>query len=350
MKIERDEARILSGVRHGLTTGAPVTLVIENRDWPNWAELMDPLAPPPAKLSPRQQRLVKDITKPRPGHGDLAGGIKWRQYDLRNVLERASARETAIRVVAGALVRQLLERFDFRFASHVIRIGSAVLDREVDRADLGSLAAKAEASEVRCIDPAASRRMIEAIKQARRKKDSLGGVVEVIVRGAPAGLGSCAQWDLRLDSRLAAALMSIPSVKAIEIGLGFEAAGRYGSEVHDEIYYDPQGDPARQCFHRTTNYAGGVEAGITNGEDIVARLAVKPISTLNRPLRTVDVVTKKPARAMVERADHCVVPAVAVIGEAMAALVLADAFMAKFGSDSLVEIERSYRAFLESPY
>ena len=325
-------------------------MVVENRDWPNWAELMDPHDPPPAEPDARRDALTRDVSKPRPGHGDLAGGIKWNHHDLRNVLERASARDTAARTAVGALARQLLERFGFVFASHVVQIGTETLPDDFVRPELTKVIALAEDSEVRCLDPEVGGRMVEAIKEARRRKDSLGGVVEVIAGGAPAGLGSCSQWDSRLDSRLAAVFMGIPSVKGVEFGLGFGAAGRFGSEVHDEIFYDPYGEPAKKRFHRATNRAGGLEAGITNGEEIVARLAVKPISTLNRPLRTVDVVTKEATEAMVERADHCVVPAVGVIAEAAAATVLLEAFLDKFGGDHLEEIERHYKTFLDAPY
>jgi chorismate synthase len=349
-RIEQDRAKIVSGVRHGATMGGPVTLTIENRDWVNWAPIMDPIKPPPQKLTSRQARLFRETSRPRPGHADLAGGIKWHHHDLRNVLERTSARETAARVAAGSLVRQLLEYFGVRIASHVVRVGKVTLDQDIDRADLGRFSAVVEKSEVRCIDPETGRRMKAAIRQAMKRRDSLGGIAEVIVRGLPVGLGGCSQWSDRLDSRLAGALMSIPSVKGVEIGLGFEAASLTGSQVHDEIFYDSLGDPLKKRFFRKTNRAGGLEGGITNGEDIVVRLAVKPIATLMQPLETVDVRTKQPAEAMVERADICVVPAVAVIGEAVAALVLADAFMHKFGSDNLVEIERNFRAFLEAEY
>jgi len=349
-RIEQDRAQIISGVRHGVTMGGPVTLTIENRDWANWAPIMDSTEPPPQKLTSRQARLLRETSRPRPGHADLAGGIKWHHHDLRNVLERASARETAVRVAAGSLVRQLLEHLGVLIASHVVRVGKVTLEKTLDRADLRRFCATVEKSEVRCVDPDTGRRMKAAIRQAMKKRDSLGGIAEVIVRGLPAGLGGCSQWSDRLDSRLAGALMSIPSVKGVEIGLGFEAASLAGSQVHDEIFYDSLGDSLKKCFYRKTNRAGGLEGGITNGEDVVARVAAKPIATLMQPLETVDVRTKQPAKAMVERADICVVPAVAVISEAVAALVLTDAFMHKFGSDNLKEIERNFRAFLEAEY
>ena len=348
--IEKDEARVVSGVRHGVTMGGPVTMTIENRDWVNWAPIMDPINPPEGELTPAQERLLRDTTRPRPGHADLAAGIKWHHHDLRNALERASARETAARVALGALVRQLLEKFNVLLASHVVRIGKIALEANVDRSDLNKLARMAEASEVRCLDPETSRQMKEAIGEAGSNRDTLGGVAEFIARGLPAGLGGCSQWSDRLEGRLAAALMSIQSVKGVEIGLGFAGAGRPGSEAHDQIYYDPEGDPARKGFFRRTNHAGGIEGGVTNGEDIVVRVAAKPISTLMQPLDTVDVVTKESAEAMVERSDICVVPAIAVISEAVAALVLTDAFIEKFGSDNMAETERNYLSFLSAEY
>lgn len=349
-RIENDVARIVSGVRHGVTMGGPVTLVIDNRDWVNWAPIMDPLRPPSGSLTAKQKRLLEETTCPRPGHADLPGGIKWRHHDLRNVLERASARETAARVAAGSLVRQLLERFDVQLVGHVVRIGAVAVKPEARQQNLGSLSKLAEKSDVRCARAKTSALMKAAIREAMKQRDSLGGIVELIVRGLPAGLGGLSQWSDRLDSRLAAALMSIQSAKGVEIGLGFGAAAMPGSQVHDEIYFDSHGDPARKRFFRKTNHAGGLEGGMTNGEDIIARVAVKPISTLMRPLHTVDVRTKKQATAMMERSDVCVVPAVAVISEAVAAMVLGDAFLHKFGSDNLTETERNYRAFLDDEY
>ncbi|HUV31327.1 MAG TPA: chorismate synthase [Acidobacteriota bacterium] len=350
MDIERDQARILSGVRGGLTLGGPITLVIANRDWENWSRIMDPLQPVPDELDSGERRPAGETSRPRPGHADLPGGIKWNHHDLRNVLERASARETAARVAIGSLARQLLEQFDIRFASHVVAIGGASVAKQYDVTDLDQITELAEASKVRCIDKAAESAMVAEIDAAAKDGDSVGGVVELIVRGIPVGLGGMSQWDQRLDGRLAGTLMSIPSVKAVEIGLGFEASGRRGSQVHDPIYYDARSYPTRKGFHRTSNHAGGLEGGITNGEDVVVRIAAKPISTLNRPLDSVDVKSKDPVQAMVERADHCVVPALAVIAEAAAALVLADAFLEKFGSDNLAETRRNYDSFLAAEY
>ncbi len=350
MKIESDTAQIVGGVRNGYTMGGPVALVITNKDWPNWSQIMDPFEPVPKKLGIKQQRLAKETTHPRPGHADLPGGVKWNHHDLRNVLERASARETAARVALGAITRQILAHFNVQLASHVVRIGDVSLKKRSNLSDLAAIAEAAENSAVRCIHAPAEEKMIEAIRAAKKKRDSLGGVVELIVRGLPIGLGSLSQGYQKLDGRLAAAMMSIPSVKGVEIGLGFESAQRLGSEVHDEILYDPDGDPAKKKFYRKTNNAGGLEGGITNGEDVVMHIACKPISTLNKPLQTVDVLTRKKAEAMVERTDNCVVPAVAVITEAMASLVLTEAFLDKFGSDNIEETERNYRAFLDAEY
>ena len=307
---------------------------------------MDPIKPVGKNLSEKEINLTKPATKPRPGHADLPGAIKYGHRDMRNVLERASARETAARVAAGSLARQLLEHFGVKFASHVKQIGDVTMSAAYDLCDLEDFMRNVEKSSVRCIDSEISERMIEAIKAAKKSRDSLGGVVEVIVRGMPVGLGGFSQPSDRLDSRLAAAMMSIPSVKGVEIGLGFEAAARYGSEVQDEIFYTANSNPARKDFHRKTNNAGGIEGGMTNGEDIIIRFGAKPISSLNKPLKTVDIESKKTADAFVERADNCIVPVLGVIGEACAGLVLADVFMQKFGSDSLFDLERNYKAFL----
>ncbi|HOD66139.1 MAG TPA: chorismate synthase [candidate division Zixibacteria bacterium] len=350
MKIERDEAEFVSGVRGGVTMGGPITLVIRNRDWENWARIMHPLEPMPGELDLRDRQRTAATRRPRPGHADLPGAVKWNHHDMRNVLERASARETAARTALGALARQLLEHFGVEFASHVVRIGEVEVPRGYDLSDLTRVREVTEASEVRCLDAAAGERMIEAIRAARAVRDSLGGIVEIIVRGLPIGLGGFSQWRQRLDGRLAGALMAVPSVKGVEIGLGFAAAGRRGSEAHDEIFYDPDGDPRRKRFLRRTNNAGGIEGGVTNGEDVVVRVAGKPLSTLNRPLRTVDVATKEPGEAMVERTDTCAVPALGVIGEGVAALVLAEAFLEKFGADNLAETERNFTTYLDTQF
>jgi chorismate synthase len=350
MDIEQDTVNVLSGVRGGRTMGGPITLVIENKDRAGWSSIMRPHEAGADGPDPEQPHPSYAISRPRPGHADLAGGIKYDHHDLRNVLERASARETAAEVAAGSLARQLLEHFHVRFASHVVQIGDVRLEVRHVVGDPEEIIGASEESEVRCIDSKAGEKMIAAIQAAEARHDSLGGVAELIVHGLPAGLGGMSQPSHRLDGRLAAAMMSIPSVKGVEIGLGFQSAGRSGSSVHDEISYDPRGDPAKKRFRRETNNAGGLEGGMTNGEDIVIRVACKPISTLVKPLKTVDVNSKEPGEAAVERADVCVVPAVAVISEAAAALVLADAFLRKFGSDNLREIERNYRGFLDEPY
>ncbi len=341
MEIEDDEIQITSGLRAGITLGSPITMVIRNRDWDNWREVMDPLEPG-VENSPLKP------AGPRPGHADLPGSIKFGHKDIRNVLERASARETATRVAAGCLGRQFLEHFGAQFASHVIRIGQEHLDEAYDTTNLEEFTAKVENSGVRCISDRTSQKMIKAIKSAGEQGDSLGGVVEVIIRGLPAGLGSYSQPDRRLDGRLAAAMMSIPSVKGVEFGLGFRVAELPGSQAHDEIFHDPAGRPSTKGFYRKTNRAGGIEGGISNGEDIVMRIAAKPISTLTRPLGTVDLTTKEPVTAIAERADLCIVPVLGVIGEAAAAMVLVEAFFEKFGCDNLKEIDRNYQSFLES--
>jgi chorismate synthase len=350
MKIEQDRAQILSGVRHGRTMGGPITLVIKNKDWENWSLIMDPEKGIPEDLNLKQKRLAFDTKTPRPGHADLSGAIKYHHYDLRNVLERASARETAARVAVGSLGRQLLEQFNVQFASHVVRIGSVALKKRSLPTDLHELAEITEASEVRCVDKATEKQMVAAIREAHKKRDSLGGIVELIVRGLPVGLGGFSQWFHRLDGQLAGALMSVHSVKGVEMGGGFAGAALRGSAFQDQIYYAPNGDKAKKRFSRSSNMAGGLEGGMTNGEDIIIRIAAKPISTLNQPLDSVDVVSKSAAKAMVERTDNCVVPALAVICEAVSALVFADAFLTKFGSDNMMETERNYRSWLDTSY
>jgi len=311
---------------------------------------LDPINPIAKDLNLKEKRLAYETSAPRPGHADLAGAIKWRHYDLRNVLERASARETTARVAIASLPRQLMEKFNVQFASHVVQIADVKMKEGYDISNLDKIVKLTEASEVRCLDKKTETKMIAAIKAAKIKRDSVGGVVEAIVRGLPAGLGSFSQWYKRLDARLAQAMMSIQSVKGVEIGLGFRAAALRGSQVHDEIFYNKKGEPRKQNFYRRTNNAGGLEGGITNGEDIVLRVASKPLSTLNQPLKTVDVKSKKPAVAMVERTDNCVVPALAVICEAMAAYVVCDSFLEKFGGDNVQDLERNYKSFLKTPF
>lgn len=353
MKIERDKVTPQSGLRHGQTLGSPISFLIENKDWENWTEIMDPVSPPPDSLVGQKRKLAFDTHRPRPGHADLSGAIKYHHHDLRNVLERASARETAAKVACGAVARQFLESFGIQFASHVVRIGVVSLEnwsRENCELSPAEILRLSEESEVRCIDSETEKRMIAAIREAISKKDSLGGVYEVIVSGVPVGLGSYTQWDRRLDGKLAQAFMSVPSVKGVEIGLGFESTGIFGSVAHDEIFFAAEGDtedPHQGGFRRQTNRAGGIEGGISNGQNIVVRVAAKPISTLYRPLQTVDLETGKPAEAIVERTDHCVVPAHCVIGEAVAALVLFEAFLDKFGADNMDDIRQAYQRHLD---
>jgi chorismate synthase len=324
MKIETDSVEILSGVRHGRTLGSPVGLLVRNRDHENWRDVMSPDPQPDAARERRRLRY------PRPDHADLAGALKYGTDDLRNVLERASARETTARVAAGGLARALLREAGIEVRSHVVRIGAAALPP-------GGVAWPAldavEESAVRCVDPRAADAMIAEIDRAKKDGDSVGGVVEVIARGVPAGLGSYAQWDRKLDGRIAQALASIPAVKAVAIGEGFAGGETRGSAFHDEIVWD-----AAAGLRRPTNRAGGLEGGVTNGEEIRALAVVKPIPTLLVSLRSVDITTKEPQKASVERSDACVVPAAGVVAEAMLALVLADALLEKTGGDSLEEV------------
>ena len=335
MKIERDRVRILSGVRSGATLGSPITLQIANRDWENWKTTMA-VAPLPPGAAPKQ------VTRPRPGHADLAGAMKYGHHDIRNVLERSSARETTARVAVAGVARRLLAEFGISILSHVTEIGPARIAPDLEL-PWEEIRRRAEASEVRCADPVAEAAMIAAIDGARAQGDTLGGVFEVVALGCPVGLGSYVQWDRRLDGRLAQALCSIQAIKGCEFGLGFETARRPGSAVHDEILFD-----AESGFKRASNRAGGLEGGVTNGQPLIVRAAMKPISTLRKPLRSVDVATKEPVEAVVERSDVCAVPAAGIVGEAMVAIVLADAFLEKFGGDSLAEIRRNHDAYLDS--
>jgi chorismate synthase len=335
MKIERDRAEILSGVRHGLTLGSPLALLIENKDWANWVDVM---ATAPRDIPEEKSRRVK---RPRPGHADLAGGQKYGARDLRNVFERASARETAARVACGALARQLLSQFGTEILSHVIQLGG--VPREPTELPWEMIAAIPADAPLRCADVESQARMIELIDEKRREGDTLGGIFEIVARNVTTGLGSHTAWDLKLDGRLAQAVMSIPAVKAVAIGAGVEAAARPGSEVHDEIAYDRS---ARE-FKRYSNRAGGLEGGITNGEEVRVRGHLKPISTLRRALRSVDIDTKDEEVAAFERSDVTAVPAAGVIGEAMVALVLAHAMREKFGGDSLGEMRRNFDGYRE---
>lgn len=333
MKIERDRVEILSGVRHGLTLGSPLALMIENQDWKNWTEVMSVEA---VDVPPEKSRRVK---RPRPGHADLAGGQKFGARDLRNVLERASARETAARVACGALAKQLLAAFNVEIRSHVIQLGG--IPAQPLELVWDAIVAIPDAAPLRCADAEAQTQMIELIDEKRRAGDTVGGVFEIVARGLLPGLGSHTAWDLKLDGRLAQAVMSIPAVKAVAIGAGAEVSALPGSEVHDEIVYDE----ANSQFIRQTNRAGGLEGGITNGEELRVRGHLKPISTLRRALRSVDIDTKKEESASFERSDITAVPAAGVIGEAMVALVLADAMREKFGGDSLGEMRRNFDGY-----
>ena len=331
MQIEKDTVRILSGVRFERTIGSPVSLYIENRDWENWREVMSVEAPGGNKPGPE--------TRPRPGHGDFAGMVKFDTDDARDVLERASARETAARVAAGALARRLLEEVGIRIMSKVVSIGrvSAQSDNDVSESRFEGV----DENPLRCADSDASKLMTEEINRAAQDGDTLGGTFQVAAFGTPPGLGSPAQFDRRLDARLCGELASIPGVKGVEVGEGFAIAGVRGSEAHDEIHYE------EACgVFRPTNRAGGLEAGMTNGETILLRAAMKPIPTLGRPLATVDCERLGPAQAFKERADVCAVPAAAVVGEAVVALVIADALLEKFGGDSMAELSRNHAGYL----
>jgi chorismate synthase len=338
MKIERDCVELLSGVRHGLTLGSPVALQIENKDWKNWSDVMAAEARPLEEVPEEKMRRVR---RPRPGHADLAGGLKYGARDLREILERASARETAARVACGALAKQLLNAFGVEIRSHVAQLGGVPASPlEVAWENIRAIPDDAP---LRCADASAQDAMVTLIDEKKREGDTLGGVFEVVARGVVAGLGSHTSWDSKLDGRLARALMSIPAVKAVSIGAGVEAASLPGSSVHDEIEYDSEG----RAFKRPTNRAGGLEGGITNGEELRVRGFLKPISTLRRALRSVDIETKEEQLAAFERSDVTAVPAAGVIGEAMVALTLAEAMREKFGGDSLAEMRRNFDAYRE---
>ena len=337
MAIERDRAQILGGVRRGETTGAPVSLLIENRDWPNWQHTMSVEREPAADAGGAQRGAV---TRPRPGHADLAGGLKFDRADLRDVLERASARETAARVAAGTLARLLLADLGIAITSHVYRVGDAGID-DPSGVTFDAAAAIAADSPLRCADPVTERAMMAAIDRAKEAGDTLGGAFEVIARGVPAGLGSYTQWDQKLDGRIGQALMSIPAIKAIGIGAGHAVAALPGSAVHDEIV--PGDSPTGLA--RPTNRAGGVEGGVTNGEAVRVSAFMKPISTLMKPLRSVDLVTGEPSAAAIERSDVCAIAAAAVVGEAALAWVLASAARDKFGGDTLGDMRGAAAAY-----
>ena len=337
MRIEQDRIEIISGVRHGRTLGSPISFLIANRDWVNWQTAMSAEAVPDAAE-------IRALTRPRPGHVDLAGALKYQTHDVRDVLERASARETAARVAAGALCSLLLRKFGISLGSHVLAIAAEWVSSEHQEPELSRVLQIDPESDLRCCDPGAEQRMRQAIDSARRAGDSLGGVLEVVAGGVPPGLGSHTQWDRRLDGLIAQALMSIPAAKAVEIGRGVSCSEMPGSEVHDEIYFEEQ----KRRFFRRTNRAGGVEGGISNGADIRVRVYMKPIPTLKKRLRSVDLVSKEAVEASYERSDICVVPAAAAVAEAMLGIVLAQAFQEKFGGDSVAEQERNFRGYMRA--
>ena len=333
MKIEQDRIEIFSGVRHGLTLGSPLALVIENKDWANWDQIM---AVEAKELAPEKSRQVK---RPRPGHADLAGGLKYDARDLRNVLERASARETAARVACGALAKQLLSVFGIQIVSHVIQLGG--IPEKPLELTFDQISSIPDDSPLNCADAYIQQAMIELIDQTKTDGDTLGGIFEVVARGVVPGLGGHTSWDQKLDGRFAQAIMSIHAVKGVAIGGGIEASSLPGSQVHDEISYN---DETKE-FTRATNRAGGLEGGVTNGEELRVRGYLKPISTLRRALRSVDIDTKQEEKAAFERSDITVVPAAGVIGEAMVALTLAAAMREKFGGDSLGEVKRNFEGY-----
>lgn len=348
MQIERDRARILSGVRYGKSLGSPIALMLENLDWPNWIEKMSvtPVANPVAKLQ-----------MPRPGHADFAGMVKYQQDDLRNILERSSARETAMRVAAGAMAKKLLSEFGIRIYGHVIRIGLVASELTALSFLIGkynkspeilaqweALMQKAESTAMACCDDEANQQMMAAVDRARAQGDTLGGVFELVATGVPVGLGSHVHWDRRLDGIIAGAMISINAMKGVDIGLGMGVAERPGSQVHDPVYYDE-----KLGYYRSSNNAGGIEGGMTNGEPIVVRVAMKPLPTLSRPLDSVDTGTHQPKQAHHERSDVCAVPAAVVVGEAMLALMLANALAEKLGGDSIQEMSRNFALWPSEP-
>ena len=339
MRIETDTAHFLSGVRHGKTIGSPIAIEIENRDWKNWTDVLPVGAGDPAKH--------KAVASPRPGHADLAGALKWDFPDARYVLERASARESTARVAAGGVAKQLLLQLGVDVASHVIRVGAAELDRDASWDEISSLRKKDEVL-LNCVDPDSEQRMKAEVDAVLRTGDTVGGVFEAVVHGLPPGLGTCANWDERLDGLLAQAVMSLQAVKAVEIGRGVTAAESFGSAVHDAIGYAAETKNGRHTrFTREHNNAGGLEGGISNGEDIVVRGYLKPISTLRRPLQSVRFDTREETKAAYERSDVCVVPAAGVAAEAMVALTVARVVLEKFGGDSLKELKRNYDGYVE---
>lgn len=338
MQIEKDQVKITSGVRHGKTTGAPITLVVENDDWKHWTKIMG-IEPLDESLS--EEDVKRKITRPRPGHADLVGAMKFNHRDMRNVLERSSARETTVRVAAGAVAKKILSTFGIKVASHVLEIGGVKAD-DTNYASIEELQEKTENSPVRCLDPIAEQKMMAAIDQAKNDGDSIGGIVEVVIEGVPAGLGSYVQYDKKLDAKIAGAVMGINAFKGVEVGIGFEAASKPGSQVHDEILWDE-----KDGYTRKTNNMGGFEGGMTNGMPIVVRGVMKPIPTLYKPLQSVDIETKEVFEASIERSDSCAVPAAAVVAEAVVAWEVAVALLDKFGSDFIEEIGENIERYEE---
>jgi chorismate synthase len=334
MKIETDRAQLVSGVRHSRTIGSPIAILLENKDWKNWTEAL------PVEDIDGAEDKKKPVTRPRPGHADLAGALKYNFHDARYILERASARETAARVAAGALAKALLAEFGVGVLSHVIAVGPVRLDRQASWDEISAVSQKPEVL-LGCVDSGVEEKMRAVVDEAYRTGDTVGGVFEVVAHNVPPGLGSHVTWDSRLDGRLAQAIVSMQAVKGVEIGFAAEGAANFGSAVQDTIGY------SGGKFTRGANRAGGLEGGMTNGQDVLVRGLLKPISTLRRPLESVDLVTREPALAAYERSDVCVVPAAGVIGEAMVALVLAQAFLEKFGGDSLDETKRNFEGFLQ---
>ncbi|ATW24003.1 chorismate synthase [Candidatus Formimonas warabiya] len=337
MLIEKDQVEILSGIRNGSTLGSPITLQIRNRDWINWEKIMSPLSG--AEIE------IKKITRPRPGHADLSGSIKYQQGDMRNILERSSARETAARVAVGAIAKGLLREIGVFVWGHVVALGNVQTGKTIPDGEPSEFFNQVEKSPVRCGDPETSHKMMFAIDQAKATGDTLGGIFEIMIAGIPIGLGSHVHWDRKLDGRLACALMSIQGIKGVEIGLGFQSARLPGSQVHDEIGYSQA-----KGLYRMTNRAGGIEGGMSNGEPIVLRGAMKPIPTLIKPLNTVDMENKCPVQAQVERSDVCAVPAASVIGEAVTAWEIAQLVLEKFGGDTMAELKErmeEYRKYVK---
>ena len=331
MQIETDKVEIRSGIRHGETMGGPVSLVVKNRDWKNWTDIM--------AFEKIDGPIKRRVTRPRPGHADLAGGLKYNRRDLRDILERASARETTMRVAVGAVAKALLAEFNIQVISHVVQIGQ--VNANVTNLSNDQIMKTVEQSPVRCADEIAAKKMINEIDRAKKLKDTIGGIFEIKILNVPPGLGSHVHWDRKLDGRLAQAIMSIQAVKGIEIGMGFGVTKVLGSEVHDEIFY------GNGKFYRETNRAGGIEGGMTEGEEIVVRGALKPIATLMRTIMSVDIENKEAFDSAKERSDVCTVPAAGVIGEAVVAFVIADTLQEKFGGDSLEEMKRNYKGYID---